>query len=73
MEIEITKKEMLERFKHVDMKSFTRRILPAGLLTEDALYEMWNKQKYISEKERGLLNMLDNAYFMQSIREIKEK
>lgn len=54
--------------KHVDMKSFTRRILPAGLLTEDALYEMWNKQKYISEKERGLLNMLDNAYFMQSIR-----
>lgn len=55
------------------MKSFTRRILPAGLLTEDALYEMWNKQKYISEKERGLLNMLDNAYFMQSIREIKEK
>lgn len=59
--------------KHVDMKSFARRILPAGLLTEDALYEMWDKQKYISEKERGLLNMLDNAYFMQSIREIKEK
>lgn len=59
--------------KHVDMKSFSRHIFPAGLFTEDTLHEMWDKQKYISETERGLLNMLDNSYFMQSIREIKEK
>lgn len=37
------------------------------------IHEMWDKQKYISETERGILNMLDNSYFMQSIRDIKEK
>lgn len=57
--------------KHVDMKSFSRHIFPAGLFTEESLHEMWDKQKYISDTERGLLNMLDNAYFMQSIRNIE--
>lgn len=59
--------------KHVDMKAFSRRIFPAGLFTEETLHEMWDKQKYISGTERGLLNMLDYAYFMESIRDIKEK
>lgn len=58
--------------KHVDMKAFSRQILPAGLFTEAALNEMWDKQKFISNEDRGLLNMLDYPCFMESIREIKE-
>ena len=57
--------------KHVDMKNFSRHIFHAGLFTENTLCEMWDKQKFISENDRGLVNMLDYPYFMQSIKEIK--
>lgn len=60
--------------KHVDITAFCRQILPAGLFSEETLHEMWDKQKYIPEDRTcGLMNMLDNIAFMESIREIKTK
>jgi hypothetical protein len=60
--------------KHIDMKALIGRILPGGFFTKETLDEMWEKQKYISdEKFPSLRNMLDNARFMESIRDIKVK
>lgn len=59
--------------KEININALKYILLCKGVFSEEVLHEMWNKQKYISEKERGLLNMLDNAYFMESIRDIKVK
>lgn len=50
----------------VDMTLLCSRIIPDGWFSEEVLREAWEAQKYVSEND-GLLNMLDNPAYGQSI------
>lgn len=60
--------------KHVTMDAISTVIMPWGKFKMEDLLLMWEKQKYIpSDKNKGMLNMLDNMFFMLSINDIKTK
>ena len=60
--------------KHVTMNAISTVIMPWGKFKMEDLTLMWEKQKYIpSDKNKGMLNMLDRMYCMLSIKDIKAK
>lgn len=60
--------------KRVTMDFISKVIMPWGKFKMEDLLLMWEKQKYIpSDKQRGMLNMLDKIYCMYSIRTIAAK
>lgn len=59
--------------RHVNMELLSEYILPMCMFSKDTLHEMWEKQKFISSNQRGLLNMLDFPCYMESIKTIEEK
>ena len=56
------------------MNAISTVIMPWGKFKMEDLSLMWEKQKYIpSDKNKGMLNMLDNMFCMLSIKDIKAK